>query len=92
MGTAQDNLMERIRRVSGQAAAVGSARMAAGAQRTLAEQYGLTGATAGGRRYNYRTSRSDVGSPRSPRRYPSQTLLDGVRPGPSATYNTPIMK
>ncbi|ULU01578.1 hypothetical protein L3Y34_001716 [Caenorhabditis briggsae] len=34
------------------------------------------------KRYNYR-SRSDVGSPR---RYASQTLLDGSRPGPSTPY------
>lgn len=34
------------------------------------------------RRYNYR-SRSDVGSPR---RYASQTLLDGARPGPSTPH------
>ncbi|KAK0418386.1 hypothetical protein QR680_013533 [Steinernema hermaphroditum] len=34
------------------------------------------------RRYNYR-SRSDVGSPR---RYASQTLLDGVRPGPTTPH------
>ncbi|VDN57315.1 unnamed protein product [Dracunculus medinensis] len=33
-------------------------------------------------RYNYR-SRSDMGSPR---RYASQTLLDGIRPGPSASH------
>ena len=34
------------------------------------------------KRYNYR-SRSDVGSPR---RYASQTLLDGSRPGPSTPH------
>lgn len=34
------------------------------------------------RRYNYR-SRSDVGSPR---RYASQTLLDGARPGPTTPH------
>ncbi|VDM43794.1 unnamed protein product [Toxocara canis] len=34
------------------------------------------------RRYNYR-SRSDMGSPR---RYASQTLLDGTRPGPSTPH------
>ncbi len=34
------------------------------------------------RRYNYR-SRSDVGSPR---RYASQTLLDGSRPGPTTPH------
>jgi len=35
-----------------------------------------------GRRYNYR-SRSDMGSPR---RYASQTLLDGSRPGPATPH------
>lgn len=35
------------------------------------------------RRYNYR-SRSDVGSPR---RYASQTLLDGARPGPTTPHS-----
>lgn len=35
------------------------------------------------KRYNYR-SRSDVGSPR---RYASQTLLDGARPGPTTPHN-----
>ena len=34
------------------------------------------------KRYNYR-SRSDVGSPR---RYASQSLLDGSRPGPSTPH------
>lgn len=34
------------------------------------------------KRYNYR-SRSDVGSPR---RYASQTLLDGARPGPTTPH------
>lgn len=35
------------------------------------------------RKYNYR-SRSDVGSPR---RYASQTLLDGARPGPTTPHS-----
>lgn len=35
------------------------------------------------KRYNYR-SRSDVGSPR---RYASQTLLDGARPGPTTPHS-----
>src|SRR5688572_17325043 len=35
------------------------------------------------KKYNYR-SRSDVGG--SPRRYASQTLLDGARPGPTTPH------
>ncbi|GMT18237.1 hypothetical protein PFISCL1PPCAC_9534, partial [Pristionchus fissidentatus] len=35
------------------------------------------------KRYNYLRSRSDLGSPR---RYASQTLLDGSRPGPSTPH------
>lgn len=49
--------------------------------RTSVNQYNDTFS----RRYNYR-SRSDVGAYSAdglPRRYPSQTILDGVRPGPT---------
>uniref|UniRef100_A0A915K3I3 Uncharacterized protein n=1 Tax=Romanomermis culicivorax TaxID=13658 RepID=A0A915K3I3_ROMCU len=48
-------------------------------ERTSINQYNDTYS----RRYNYR-ARSDLGS--LPRRYPSQTLLDGVRPGPATPH------
>uniref|UniRef100_A0A158P9A7 Fibronectin type III domain protein n=1 Tax=Angiostrongylus cantonensis TaxID=6313 RepID=A0A158P9A7_ANGCA len=47
--------------------------------RSMADRQGTDTFT---KRYNYR-SRSDVGSPR---RYASQTLLDGSRPGPSTPH------
>lgn len=47
-----------------------------------AAQDAQTGTDTYAKRYNYR-SRSDVGSPR---RYASQTLLDGSRPGPSTPH------
>ncbi|GMS87185.1 hypothetical protein PENTCL1PPCAC_9360, partial [Pristionchus entomophagus] len=52
--------------------------------RSTLDKQALGGAADYGtsRRYNYR-SRSDVGSPR---RYASQTLLDGARPGPSTPH------
>lgn len=59
---------ERQRHTSGQAYSTS----AADDDRVISESYSSS------RRYNYR-SRSDVDSPR---RYTSQTLLDGARPGP----------
>ncbi|CAB3401714.1 unnamed protein product [Caenorhabditis bovis] len=47
-----------------------------------AQEASATGTDTYAKRYNYR-SRSDVGSPR---RYASQTLLDGSRPGPSTPH------